>query len=119
VVTSLAVTTSPRVRRRERARARLLLAASCSLTDHALLRADELGFSMEEVLRCALRPEQTYSSTVGPPGRRVHQRGACAVVMETSSATIVTVLLRTQDVWFHGAHTRNHLPPQLDSPPAR
>lgn len=75
---------------------------------HAADRADELGFTLDEVLRCAAEPSQTYCAGPGhPPMYRVHQRGDVAVVVDPGNREVVTVLLRTSRRWQHGRDNRD------------
>lgn len=100
-----------RALRQARAKSRLNAAAEATLAPHAVARARELGFSEDEVLRCLLRPEQTY--VCGPdygPDRRMYQRGDLSVVLHEPTRTVITVLLRTARVWTHGVDTRAALP---------
>jgi hypothetical protein len=77
------------------------------LTLHAGERADELGFTVEEVARCVRQPEQSYTchGRYGQ-GRRTYQRDEMAVVLDERRRLVVTVLLRRQDEWVHGTDTR-------------
>ena len=98
---------NPRERRQTRARERLAAQASIELSSHAELRARELGYSEDEVLRCVAAPSQTYTcpSSYGP-NRRMYQRGNVAVVVDEGARVAVTVLPRTRHVWEHGRDTR-------------
>ena len=98
---------NPRLRRQERALQRLQLRAGTELSAHAAERADELGFSLAEVLSCVAAPEQTYVCPAHyGSNRRMYQRGQMAVVVHEPSRLIITVLLRQSDAWTHGRHTR-------------
>ena len=90
-----------------RARQRLTTAADVTLSPHATVRSSELGFSLDDVLSCVIRPEQTYCAPNSyGPDPRVYQRGAIAVVVQDGDRVVVTVLLRTPDPWVHGVHSR-------------
>lgn len=93
--------------RRERALARLRERADAALSWHALQRAEELGFSEDDVLQAVVGPEQTYccSSTYGPD-RVMHQRADVAVVVDVRDRKVITVLLRTGRPWVHGVDRR-------------
>ncbi|WP_377639291.1 hypothetical protein [Oryzobacter terrae] len=94
--------------RRTRAMERLSMQADVVVSAHAQARASELGYSLDDVLRCVVRPEQTYGSPARyGPDRRVYQRGTVAVVVHEGSRVVVTVLLRTIDDWVHGQDTRH------------
>ena len=98
---------NPRTRRQARALQRLQLRTGARLSDHASERAEELGFSLAEVLECIASPEQTYVS--GPrygPDRRVYQRRQVAVVVHEPTRVAITVLLRQSEHWVHGQHSR-------------
>ena len=96
--------------RRARAMERLRSQADVVISKHAQDRARELGFSVDEVLRCVVRPEQTYGSPARyGPDRRVYQRGTVAIVVHEGSRVVVTVLLRTADNWIHGRDTRHDI----------
>lgn len=79
------------------------------ITNHARSRAQELGFTINEVLLAAADPEQSYvsSSARYDSGGYVHQRGDLAVVVNRESKTVITVLLRRKDQWEHGKDQRN------------
>jgi len=75
---------------------------------HAANRATEIGFTLEEILRCAAEPSQTYCAGHGHPSAyRVHQLGDIAVVVDPSKREVVTVLLRTVKRWEHGTGNRD------------
>ena len=98
---------SPRARRQARALARLERVAQVAVSDHARERAVELGFSLDDLLWCVARPEQSYPCAgVEGRGRRINQRGDLAVVVDEPSHRVVTVLLRTPELWVHGRDTR-------------
>lgn len=97
-----------RAERQNRALERLRRQAGIVLSPHAQRRALELGFHETDVLQCVIAPEQTYDS--GPrylSGRRTYQRFDCACVVDTAVGVVVTVLLRRNQPWRHGVHTRN------------
>lgn len=97
--------------RRTRAIERLSRQADVVVSAHAQARASELGFSLDEVLRCVMLPEQTYGSPARyGPDRRVYQRGTVAVVVNEGSRVVVTVLLRTVNDWIHGRDARHCIP---------
>jgi hypothetical protein len=103
--------TSPaRVRRQQQAARRMRERVPVHFSVHARARMQELGFHETEVLQCVAAPEQTYAGDPAhPPGRRIYQRHDCAVVVDDSTRTVVTVLLRTTSWWQHGLHThRTH-----------
>ncbi len=82
----------------------LLNPARATISSHARKRATELGFTLEQVLRCISSWEQSYvCHPRHGPGRRTYQLGKLAVILHEPSNTIVTVLLRQQDRWIHGA----------------
>jgi hypothetical protein len=94
--------------RRRRALERLRCQADIILSPHAQHRARELGFHESDVLRCVIAPEQTYTSgPCYPPGRRTYQRSDCACIVDTAVGIVVTVLLRHNQPWHHGVHTRD------------
>lgn len=100
-----------RAARRERALNRLRAQAGVVLSQHALVRAKELGFDESEVLRCVESPEQTYGGDPRYPGnRRVYQRQDCVCVVDRTTRTVVTVLLRAYGAWQHGTNTRRNTP---------
>jgi len=84
---------SPRDRRRERAAARRRAATGVGLTEHAVLRRRERGFSEDDVMLAVAHPTMTYPS---PPrygaGRRIFVRGSIAVVVSERTGAVVTVL---------------------------
>jgi hypothetical protein len=97
-----------RAERQRRALERIRCQAGVTLSSHAQLRALELGFHESDVLRCVIAPEQTYGSGPRyPSGRRTYQRSDCACVVDTTVGVIITVLLRYNQPWQHGVHTRN------------
>lgn len=73
-----------RAARRERALNRLRAQAGVVLSQHALVRAKELGFDESEVLRCVESPEQTYGETHGTQaiGASISVRIACVLSTE-------------------------------------
>lgn len=98
---------NPRARRQQRARERLLASTRYEVSEHAAVRASELGFALDEVIRCVVTPHQSYPGGPGHrAGRRVHQRDQIAVVLDEETKAIVTVLLRTTARWEHGRDTR-------------
>lgn len=101
---------NPRQARQRRAIERLLAATGGQLSRHAADRASELGYSLDDVLRCLARPEQTYTCPESyGHGRRVYQRGDLALVVHEDTRTIVTVLPRTGCRWSHGTDDRRSL----------
>ncbi|MGW6791537.1 hypothetical protein [Streptomyces chartreusis] len=74
-------------------------------------RARELGFYESDVLRCVISPEQTYGGAARhPKGRRTYQRRDSAYIIDTAHCIAVTVLLRHDEPWRHGTHTRRTMP---------
>ena len=103
--------TSPKDARRERALQRLRSQVSVTLSPHARIRARELAFHEVEVLACVAAPQQTYGGgPAHPDGRRIYQRGDCTAVVDESSRTVITVLLRSPHPWTHGVHDRRRYP---------
>ena len=98
---------NPRHARQARALARLVDEAGVTLSAHCKDRATELGYSLDDLLRCAIQPEQTYSCHPRyGPGRRMYQRGPVSLVVHEQTRTAITVLLRTTRTWSHGVDTR-------------
>lgn len=97
-------------RRRERALNRARARAGWAyLSEHAVDRARELGFHETEVLECIAAPENTYPChPAHGRSRRIFQRGACCCVVDTTTQTVITVLIRTSEEWVHGHHTKAH-----------
>ena len=78
-----------------------------TIRPHAADRAAELGFTLGEILRCAVEPSQTYCAGPGhPPEYRVHQLDDVAIVVHPGKREVVTVLLRTTRRWEHGRDHR-------------
>lgn len=101
---------NPRQGRRERAIERLRAVSGGQLSGHAATRAAELGYSLDDVLRCLARPEQTYPCPESyGPGRRMYQRGDLALVVHHESSLVITVLPRTHRAWAHGTDDRRTL----------
>ena len=69
------------------------------LTEHARKRAMEMGLHPDVILQAVVDPEISWTSRA--PGqkrdRTVAQRGDIAVVSDTKSGAIITVLHRTDD----------------------
>lgn len=96
-----------RQQRQDRALQRLADTTGAALSRHASYRAGELGFSLDDIYRCIDRPEQTYTCPVRyGPDRRMYQRGIVSVVLHETTRTVITVLLRTGDMWQHDADAR-------------
>ena len=78
------------------------------LSQHAYLRAVELGYRTEEVLACAEAPATTYDSDDKRygKGQKVHKRGDIAIVTNPRTHEVVTVLLPKTDQWTHGKDRR-------------
>lgn len=72
------------------------------ITDHARSRAEELGFTMNDVLLAAGDPENVYETPEHGPDNYVHQRGKLALGVVRGPRVIKTVLLRTERTWAHG-----------------
>jgi phage-related baseplate assembly protein len=69
------------------------------LTAHARSAARSRGFNLQEILLTAADPEVVYTAYDYGPDREVRQRGDVAVVVDSSSEVIVTVLWRHLDSW--------------------
>ena len=101
---------NPRQQRQDHALQRLADRTGATISCHALDRAGELGFSLDDIYRCIDRPEQTYACPVRyGPDRRMYQRGSVSVVLHETTRTVITVLLRIEGVWQHGTDTRRTL----------
>jgi hypothetical protein len=98
-----------RQERQLRAIQRLTRATGLELSEHAVLRARELGYGIDEVYRCVARPDQTYVCSDGSGARRMYQRGQLSVVVDEPARVAVTVLPRTGIDWRHGRDTRRSL----------
>lgn len=72
---------------------------------HAVLRAQELGFSLRDLVECLAAPEVSYGTEDGRPGR-VFQRGDVSVVALPEIRYVITALLRRTEVWRHGVDRR-------------
>lgn len=96
-----------RQQRQDRALHRLAETTGVIISQHASIRAKELGFSADDIYRCVNLPEQTYVCPASyGPDRRMYQRGSVSLVLHEASRTVITVLLRTGDAWQHGKDTR-------------
>lgn len=96
-----------RQQRQNRALQRLAETTGVIISQHASIRAKELGFSADDLYRCVNQPEQTYVCPANYwPDRRMYQRGSISLVLHEISRTVITVLLRTGDAWQHGKDTR-------------
>ena len=66
-----------------------------SLTDHAWQRVEErsptFGFTIEDVLLAAEKPERSHMDREGNAGKWVHWRGNVKVVVDRQTKTIITV----------------------------
>ena len=101
---------NPRQARQERAIARLRAVSGGQLSGHAAASAAELGYSLDDVLRCLARPDQTYPCPESyGQGRRMYQRGDLALVVHHESGIVITVLPRTGRAWSHGTDDRRTL----------
>jgi hypothetical protein len=91
--------------RRRRALCRLYVRAGVALSQHAVERAAEHGFSEDDVLLAVVAPEQTYTCPADRygPDRRMCQRGPIAVVVDQRRGQVVTVLPRVEERWEHPA----------------
>lgn len=72
------------------------------ITDHARGRAEELGFTINEVLLTAGDPENVYPTPSHGEDEWIHQRGKLSLGVIHGSRVIKTVLLRTDRQWEHG-----------------
>lgn len=75
------------------------------LSRHAREMCLARGFPVRDVLLAAAHPQIAYTQDDYGIGRRMHQRGEVAVVVDIDSMTIVTVLWRHVDPWTDG-HAR-------------
>jgi hypothetical protein len=69
------------------------------LTAHARSAARSRGFTVQEILLTAVKPEVVYTAYNYGADREVRQRGDVAVVVDSSSEVIITVLWRHRDDW--------------------
>ena len=96
--------------RQARALQRLADTTGIRLGIHAIERAMEFGYSLDDVYRCLARPDQTYGCPQAHgPDRRMYQRGDIAVVVHEPTRFAVTVLPRTPNRWEHGVDTRQSI----------
>lgn len=72
------------------------------ITAHALSRMREFGFTRDEVLDTAERPEVSYASGANyGPDEMIYQRGRVALAVVPWAKVIKTALPRTQEQWEH------------------
>lgn len=65
-------------------------------TQHCRRRAAERGITLGQIDRVLTEPEISYAQTTYGPHRQVRQRGELAVVVNTATRTVITVLFRDQ-----------------------
>lgn len=96
--------------RQARVLQRLADATGIRLGSHAIQRAMEFGYSLDDVYRCLARPDQTYGCpSAHGPDRRMYQRGQIAVVVHEPTRFAVTVLPRTPIRWEHHVDARQNI----------
>lgn len=76
------------------------------VTPHARERAEELGFTLDEVIYAAQRPEVAYGAPDHGPDAFVYQRGDIALGVIPKHKVVQTVLLRSEKRWVHGKDKR-------------